>query len=63
MYSKSYKRGNNLYLNRDLTKHQQNLSFLIRTEFKNRKSNGENVSLKYLNGVPKIVLNEEAKNV
>lgn len=53
---KAYKRKNNLYLNRDLTPRQQNYSYLIRSEFKTRKEQGEeDIMLKYRYGIPAIV--------
>ena len=48
---KAYRRVGNLYLNRDLTPRQQNMSYLIRFEFKTRKEKGENdIVLKYRRG-------------
>ena len=59
---KSYKFTNNLYLNRDLTPRQQNLSYLVRSEYKHRKQQGEvDIVLKYYNGIPKIV-KKQTKN-
>ncbi|KAJ3660332.1 hypothetical protein Zmor_004784 [Zophobas morio] len=61
---KSYKRKENLYLNRDLTPRQQNHSFLIRSEFRNRIEHGENdISLKYRDGIPKIVKKDLKENL
>lgn len=59
---RSYKRNGNLYLNKDLTKYQQNASYLTRTEFRKRKEKGENIILKYVNGVPKIMEQIDKKN-
>ena len=54
---KSYKRKDNFYLNRDLTPRQQNSSYLIRSEFKRRKQQGEHdIQLRYYNGMPKIIV-------
>ncbi|KAJ3646692.1 hypothetical protein Zmor_024268 [Zophobas morio] len=61
---RTYKRSDNLYLNRDLTPRQQNYNFVIRTEFKNRLEKGEdNIFLKYVNGIPKIVPKKNLKNM
>ena len=38
---RAYNRKNDLYLNRDLTRRQQNCSYLIRSEFKQRKEQGD----------------------
>ena len=60
---KAYQRKGNLYLNRDLTPRQQNISYLVRSEFKQRKQSGENdIVLKYENGIPKIIA-KQTKNV
>lgn len=60
---KRYKRVRNLYLNRDLTKFQQNESFTIRSEYRARVQKGENdIILRYSNGMPRIVKSDKAKN-
>ena len=52
---RKYIRKEKLYLNRDLTRRQQNQCYMIRTEFKNRREQGEDdIILKYSNGIPKI---------
>lgn len=52
-----YKPQKSIYINKDLTKMQQNRAYLIRQEFKSKLENGEtNIQLKYVNGVPKIVV-------
>lgn len=49
-----------IFINKDLTRMQQNKSYTIRKEFRNRLENGEkDIRLKYYNGMPKIV---EGKN-
>ncbi|KAJ3650281.1 hypothetical protein Zmor_021979 [Zophobas morio] len=51
-----YRTRNGIYVNRDLTKMQQDVAYKTRKEFKERVNKGEkNISLKYYNGVPKIV--------
>ena len=53
---RNYKFTSNIYLNRDLTQLQQEKSYSVRQEFKNRVQNGEkNIKLKYYNGMPKII--------
>lgn len=53
---KKYKPKNNIFLNRDLTLRQRNASYLVRQEFRNRRTVGEtNIRLVYHNGIPKIV--------
>lgn len=53
---KAYKSKDGLYLNRDLTAYQRNISYKIRKEFKERKNNGEDdIMLKYRHGIPMIV--------
>lgn len=60
---KKYKRIRDLYLNRDLTRLQQNESFSVRSEFRDRKQKGEDdIVLKYSNGIPKIVKSSKPKN-
>lgn len=53
---KTYKTRDRIYINRDLTVQQRNQAYITRNEFKNRKEKGENVKLKYINGMPKIVM-------
>lgn len=56
---RAYRFKGNLYLNRDLTPRQQNYSYLIRSEFKKRKEQGEtDIILKYRNGIPTIIKNQ-----
>ena len=51
-----YKAQNGIYVNRDLTKMQQNRAYTIRKEFKRRLSVGDkDIKLKYMNGIPQIV--------
>ncbi|KAJ3660168.1 hypothetical protein Zmor_004636 [Zophobas morio] len=53
---RNYRTKNNVYINRDLTVKQRNLSFAVRKDFKQRCDNGEkDIKLKYFNGIPKIV--------
>lgn len=59
---KHYVRSGNLYLNRDLTRLQQNQSYVIRTEYRSRKGKGENITLRYTNGIPRIVELDCTKN-
>ena len=60
---RKYKTTNNVYINRDLTVKQQDLCYRIRKEFKGRLSKGEsNIKLRYINGVPKIVIKEVKNN-
>lgn len=54
----SYKLKERYYLNRDLTPRQQNHCFDIRKEFRERKGNGEQIQLRYKNGIPYIVASE-----
>lgn len=57
---RSYKVRDNLYLNKDLTAYQRNISYNIRKEFRERKSSGENdIMLRYKHGIPRII---KAKN-
>lgn len=53
---KSYRTTNRLYLNKDLTAYQRSTSYNIRREFRERKNNGEDVILKYRNGMPQIIV-------
>ncbi|KAJ3650228.1 hypothetical protein Zmor_021927 [Zophobas morio] len=51
-----YQTRNGIYVNRDLTKMQQDVAYKTRKEFKERVNKGEkNISLKYYNSVPKNV--------
>lgn len=51
-----YRSTNGIYVNRDLTKLQQEKAYNVRMEFKNRLSNGEsNIKLRYFDGIPKMV--------
>lgn len=48
-------KGTNVYINMDLTPKQRKLEKSVLSEFKNRKSKGEKVQLKYRGGAPCIV--------
>ena len=51
-----YRAKNGVYINRDLTRMQQNLAYNVRKEYKSRIANGENnIMLKYYKGIPKII--------
>jgi hypothetical protein len=54
---------NGIYINKDLTRYQQNMAYNTRLEFKTRVNSGEtNIKLKYFNGIPKIVQLNDGKN-
>jgi uncharacterized small protein (DUF1192 family) len=59
---KHYTRQGNFYINRDLTRRQQNYCYQIRVEYKSRKRDENDITLKYRNGIPRIVRVNE-KNV
>jgi hypothetical protein len=52
---KRYKVKDNIYVNHDLTARQRNKAYLVRQECRERRSKGENIKLKYTNGIPNIV--------
>ena len=48
-------RKNNIYINADLTKTQQNIAYKTRKEYRERLEQGEkDIILKYVNGLPRI---------
>ena len=57
---KTYVRNPKLFVNKDLTVRQLGLKRKIITDFHDRKAKGENIYLKYSNGMPQIVV---AKNL
>ncbi|KAJ3654677.1 hypothetical protein Zmor_013851 [Zophobas morio] len=57
---RKHKRTTGIYFNRDLTPMQQNLSYKIRKEFRERIDNGDsNIKMVYNNGIPKIVTKDK----
>ncbi|KAG5878933.1 hypothetical protein JTB14_005986 [Gonioctena quinquepunctata] len=52
---RSLLKGCNIFISNDLTPKQREHETKIKDELKSRTSNGENVTLKYLNGTPRIV--------
>lgn len=57
---KTFVRNPKLFINKDLTVRQLGLKRKIITDFHDRKAKGENIYLKYSNGMPQIVV---AKNL
>ena len=58
----NYKITNKIYVNRDLTRQQQNNAYLVLKEFKTRTNNSEvNLKLKYMNGMPKIITKKTSR--
>lgn len=54
-------KGENVYINFDLTSKERERNKLLLTEFRTRKGNGENVSIRYQNRIPNIVLGKNVK--